>query len=292
MGVASMTGEVSASTYQSDPIEIDNTELYMQYLEALLQNTIHRMSTDYPGYDRYYQDGDPIGHDPFALIAYFTAKYGIFTYSSVMGEIEELYNLMYSMTLTESQEGPYITYTPVDDGNGNITYTPSTYYLSVLTATVTKVPLEDIIATRLTEEQMVHYERLMETKGGLQRFAAPVAGWHDDVSVDYGIYSDPVDLELHQRTGVVIHRTEPMEVSSMCSGTVTAAGSNSTLGNYITITNPDGYVATYGYLASASLSVGSEVSLKQVIATTAGNDLYIEIMYDGVYYNPTFYVRF
>ena len=284
LGAAALSGEVAEGTYQSKPIDIENTELEMQYQEALLQYQIDTMQTTYPGYDEYHVIGGPMVHDPFALIAYFSAKYGIFTYEEVAAEVDELAALMYQLTFTESQRGPYITYVP--DGNGG--YTLQTYYITTLTAEITMTPLEDLIAERLNAEQMVHYERLMETKGALQRFAAPVEGWSNGITEPYGIQSSPAGL--YQNSGVYVHVESGSNVQAMCSGTVTAVGSGA-YGNYVTITHEDGYVATIAGISSISVSVGSTVELKESLGTTNG-DLYFEISYDGVYYNPHFFVHY
>ena len=82
---------------------------------------------------------------------------------------------------------------------------------------------------------------------------------------------------------------EGTDVQSMCSGTVTAIG-NGDHGNYVTVTNEDGYVATVGGLKSVAVSVGQEVEIRETIGTSKWV-LYFEISYDGVYYNPAFFVH-
>ena len=83
--------------------------------------------------------------------------------------------------------------------------------------------------------------------------------------------------------------SEGTSVQAMCSGTVTEAGSDGR-GNYITITNEKGYVAKISGLSSLNYSVGSEVKLKEEIGTSNGI-IYFEISYDGVYYNPVYFVN-
>ncbi len=284
LGVAALSGQISSGVFQSDPSDIENTELEFLYQEALLTYELKTMSTSYPDYDEYHITGDKIGHDAVMLIAYFSAKYGIFKYADVCAEVDELAELMYTVTYTESQKGPFTTYVP--DGSGG--YTLETYYIKVLTAEVSVTPLETLIMERLTDEQKVHYERLMGTRGGLQRFASPVEGWSDNITEGYGYQASAAGY--YKNSGTLVHVASGSTVQAMCSGTVSAVGSGD-YGNYVTITHESGYKATIAGITTVSVTVGSAVALKQSLGTTSG-DVYFEISYDGVYYNPHFFVHY
>ena len=287
LGLLTVAGDIAGSTFQSDPIEIENSELYMQELEAELQHEIDTMHETYPDYDEYMTDGEPIAHDPVMLIAYFSAKYGIFTFDEVKPEIRELFELMYDVDYEESEEGPYTTYVPVENEDGSISYDLDSYYITRLTAVITKTALEDLIAERLDDEQKEHFTVLMDSEGGLQRYAPPTEGWITEIKEPYGWQSSWT--EVYRNDGTAYKVIEGTDVQSMCSGTVTAIG-NGDHGNYVTVTNEDGYVATVGGLKSVAVSVGQEVEIRETIGTSKWV-LYFEISYDGVYYNPAFFVH-
>ena len=287
LGLLTVAGEIAGSTFQSDPIEIENVELYMQELEANLQHEIDTMRDTHPGYDEYMTDGSPISHDPIMLIAYFSAKYGIFTFDEVKPEIEELFDLMYEIDYEESEEGPYSTYVPVENEDGSISYDLDSYYITRLTAVITKTELEDLIAGKLNDEQKEHFAVLMDSEGGLERYAPPTEGWITEIKEPYGWQSSWI--EVYRNDGTTYKVIEGTDVQSMCSGTVTAIG-NGNHGNYVTVTNEDGYVATVGGLKSVAVSVGQEVEIRETIGSSKWV-LYFEISYDGVYYNPAFFVH-
>ncbi len=287
LGLLTVAGEIAGCTFQSDPIEIENAELYMQELEADLQHEIDTMRDTHPGYDEYMTDGGPISHDPIMLIAYFSAKYGIFTFDEVKPEIEELFDLMYEIDYEESEEGPYSTYVPVENEDGSISYDLDSYYITRLTAVITKTELEDLIAGKLNDEQKEHFAVLMDSEGGLQRYAPPTEGWITEIKEPYGWQSSWT--EVYRNDGTTYKVIEGTDIQSMCSGTVTAIG-NGDHGNYVTVTNEDGYVATVGGLKSVAVSVGQEVEIREPIGTSKWV-LYFEVSYDGVYYNPAFFVH-
>ncbi len=283
LGLTAMSGEVSESSFLSKPVDIENCELELQYQEMLIQYQIDTMSTTYPGFDEYHVQGGPLAHDPMALIAYLSAKYGEYTYADVCAEVDDLIGHLYYVEFVTSKRGPYTTYIP--DGHGG--YKPDDYYISELTAKITVTPFDEVAAANLTDEQMERYNLLMETRGVLQRYAPPVSGWQNCITEAYGIHSSRSGG--YQNNGTTLHVSEGTSVQAMCSGTVTEAGSDGR-GNYITITNEKGYVAKISGLSSLNYSVGSEVELKEEIGTSNGI-IYFEISYDGVYYNPVYFVN-
>ena len=96
---------VIASSYIADPDEIEKAELYYTQLEANLQEKVNRIEADHTGYDRYRYNIDEIGHDPFILISYLSAKYEIFEFDSqVKADLDALFAAQYSLTAESSTE--------------------------------------------------------------------------------------------------------------------------------------------------------------------------------------------
>ena len=89
---------VMAGSYQSKPAEIDAADLQMTELEMKLQDEIDNIEDTYPGYDEYEYDIDPIEHDPFALASYLSAKYTDYTASQVEGDIQDIFDRMYTLS--------------------------------------------------------------------------------------------------------------------------------------------------------------------------------------------------
>ena len=62
------------------------------------------MESRHPSYDEYRYQIDEISHNPYHLISYFSAKYGEFTYEQVKDEVEEIFQLQYSITTESTRE--------------------------------------------------------------------------------------------------------------------------------------------------------------------------------------------
>ena len=93
-----------AGSYQSQPAELDKADEAMTSLEMALQNEIDNIETDYPDYDEYSYNLDEIGHNPFTLINYLSATHVDVVAADVNSDIEALFDEMYELTLTPTEE--------------------------------------------------------------------------------------------------------------------------------------------------------------------------------------------
>ena len=293
---------IMAASYMSEPKEIDATDLQFTRLELDLQNEIDNIETDYPGYDEYSYNLGAIGHNPFTLISYLSAVYTEFTASEVENEVQELFEEMYTLTITPETETRtrQVQATdeegnPLYDENGNPVMTEEEYEVSVLRVVLTVKPLETIVAERMNTEQKEVFAMYSETGGLLQQFASPLdLYWYNYISSYYGYRKNPStgNEELHR--GVDIAVPTGTKVYAAHDGTVTTATYDSYYGNYVVI-EKDGYTTKYAHMDSLSVSAGQEVTKGTVIGTTgntgssSGSHLHIECLYNGEYYNPLFY---
>ncbi len=293
---------IMASSYLSEPKEIDAVDLQFTRLELDLQNKIDNIETDYPGYDEYSYNLGAIGHNPFTLISYLSAVYTEFTASEVESEVQELFEEMYTLTTTPETETRIRQVqstdeegNPLYDENGNPVMEEEEYEVSVLRVVLTVKPLETIVAERMNTEQTEIFAMYSETGGLLQQFASPVdLYWYNYISSYYGYRKNPNtgNEELHR--GVDIAVPTGTKVYATHDGTVTTATYDSYYGNYVVI-EKDGYTTKYAHMDSLSVSAGQEVTKGTVIGTTGntgsstGSHLHIECLYNGEYYNPLFY---
>ncbi len=293
---------VLAASYLSEPKEIDAADLQFTRLELDLQNEIDNMETDYPGYDEYSYNLGAIGHNPFTLINYLSAVHTEFTASEVESEVQELFEEMYTLTITPDTETRVRQVqatdeegNPLYDENGNPVMEEEEYEVSVLRVVLTVKPLETIVAERMDTEQTEIFAMYAETGGLLQQFASPVdLYWYNYISSYYGYRKNPStgNEELHR--GVDIAVPTGTKVYAAHDGTVTTATYDSYYGNYVVI-EKDGYTTKYAHMDSLRVSAGQEVTKEAVIGTTGntgsstGSHLHIECLYNGEYYNPLFY---
>lgn len=120
--------------------------------------------------------------------------------------------------------------------------------------------------------------------------------WYAYISTYYGysVNNGTGQTQLHR--GVTINVRQGTEVKSAMNGFVVDVGYSGTFGNYVVTQDKKGVQIKYAYLQSISVANGQEVTTDTVIGTTGstgsatGSQLYLELVKDGEYYNPVFYI--
>lgn len=163
-------GAVVESTYLSSDDDIYAVDEAYSEKEAVLQSQVDRIESTYPGYDEYRYQVDEITHDSYALISYFTAKYGDFKAADVQNEIQQLFDEQYSMrvwdeteirTRTETRTG---TREVTDPETGEVTEEEYEYEVEVeyeyriLNIQVTNKGLDAIASENLNADQRRYYQ--------------------------------------------------------------------------------------------------------------------------------------
>jgi hypothetical protein len=202
---------IITTSYTSEDSDIEATDAAYTALESELSDRVARIESDYPGYDEYRYDLAEIGHDPFELASYLTAKFQTYTPETVQGELERILGQQYKLTLNPVTETRYRTESRIGyrdeqrigyrfetDAAGNTivaqyTYTvsvPYTYYVQVpYSYYILYVKLENrslgaVASANLTPGQYEMYQIYMETKGNKGSLFA------ENPSVDRGEYTD------------------------------------------------------------------------------------------------------
>ena len=170
-----LTGGINSilgTSYTSEDVDLIAVERHYEGIESDLQSRVNRIEQDYPGYDEYRYDLSMIGHNPHELASYLTAKYQSYTLSDVRGELSQIFEQQYTLTLTREVETRYREETHTEtytDEDGN-TYTetvteqvPYDYY--ILNVKLTNTPLSSFLPDKLNEEQRKMYAVYLETSG-------------------------------------------------------------------------------------------------------------------------------
>ena len=287
-----------AGSYQSQPAQLDASDEAMTQREMALQNTIDSIETDYPDYDEYNYNLEEIGHNPFTLINYLSAINVDVVAADCDAEIESLFNEMYELTLTPREETRTRTVTQTNEETGEEEEVEEEYTVTILDVELTRKPLEDIVAERLTgnDDASVLYAAYQQTNGALQQFYTPLdTDWYSLIKSYYGYRKNPITGDNQFHRGIDIAVPEGTEVYAAQDGTVTTAEYNDDYGNYIVITDSKGFVTKYAHLESMNVSAGQTVKHGAVIGKTGstgavtGSHLHLECMSGGEYYNPLFY---
>ena len=170
-----LTGGINSilgTSYTSEDADLIAVERHYEGMESDLQSRVNRIEQDYSGYDEYRYDLSMIGHNPHELASYLTAKYQSYTLSDVRGELSQIFEQQYTLTLTREVETRYREETHTEtytDEDGN-TYTetvteqvPYDYY--ILNVKLTNTPLSSFLPDKLNEEQRKMYAVYLETSG-------------------------------------------------------------------------------------------------------------------------------
>ena len=92
---------VVATSYTSEDEDIIAVDEDYTSLEQALQVRIDNIESEYPGYDEYQYHLDEIGHNPFTLPPYLTAKLQVYTRSEVDSRVKALFDEQYTLTTHE-----------------------------------------------------------------------------------------------------------------------------------------------------------------------------------------------
>ncbi len=275
---------ISAS-YMANEQDICNSDLYYTEMETDLQIDIDKTEENYPGYDEYRYNIGEISHNPYELMGYLSTMFNAFTFEQVQAELARLFGEQYTLTREVIVETRY-------DSNGD----PYDWY--VLQTTLTVRPLSGIIAGSLSPgEQTDRYNVYQQTLGNRQAYGNPFDfPWLGYVSSSYGYRVHPISGEKNLHRGVDIAVAQGTPIKAIHDGRVISAGDAGSYGLCVVIEDEKGYQSRYAHCSSLSVSVGQEVKRGDVIAAvgstgnSTGPHLHLEIMLDGKYLNPYYFV--
>ena len=156
---------VLGTSYTSEDSDLVAVENNYAAMENELQQRIDNIERDYPGYDEYRYDLDNIGHNPHALASYLTALLQSYTPQSAQDELERIFDMQYTLTLTEEVEIRYRTETSTDPETGKTTTEQVPYEYYILHVSLTNRDITTIAPEVLTAEQLQMFRVYLETSG-------------------------------------------------------------------------------------------------------------------------------
>ena len=156
---------VLGTSYTSEDSDLVAVENNYAAMENELQQRIDNIERDYPGYDEYRYDLDNIGHNPHALASYLTALLQSYTPQSAQDELERIFDMQYTLTLTEEVEVRYRTETSTDPETGETTTEQVPYEYYILHVSLTNRDITTIAPEVLTAEQLQMFRVYLETSG-------------------------------------------------------------------------------------------------------------------------------
>ena len=156
---------ILGTSYTSEDSDLVATENNYAAKENELQQQIDNIESDHPGYDEYRYDLDSIGHNPHELASYLTALLQTYTPQSAQAELNRVFAMQYTLTLTEETEIRYRTETSTDPETGETTTEEVPYEYHILNVKLTNKPISEIAEELLTPQQLEMYRVYLETSG-------------------------------------------------------------------------------------------------------------------------------
>ena len=123
--------------------------------------------------------------------------------------------------------------------------------------------------------------------------SAPISG---ETSSGFGYRMHPIHNEIRFHYGTDFAANAGTVIHAFADGTVLEAGTDSGYGNYVKLDHGNGYITLYGHCSELSVSAGETVARGQPIALvgstgqSTGPHLHFELIHNGVYLNPEFYL--
>ena len=156
---------VVGTSYTSEDSDLVAVENDYAAMENGLRSEIDAIESNYPGYDEYRYDLDTIGHNPHELASYLTALLQSYTREGAQAELQRIFSMQYTLTLTGEVEIRYRTETSTDPETGETTTEEVPYEYYILNVKLTNKPISSIAEELLTPEQFEMFKVYLETSG-------------------------------------------------------------------------------------------------------------------------------
>ena len=163
-----LASALSGTSYASEDTDLLGVDEDYTALENELAQTVANIESTHPGYDEYRYSVDEIGHNPYELASYLSAKYHVYFREQVQDELREIFEAQYELTLTEEVEIRYRTETDTWTDEDGTTHTdtyevPYEYY--ILHVRLQNKTLPVVVGSLLDAEQKEIYDITLELKG-------------------------------------------------------------------------------------------------------------------------------
>lgn len=281
---SSIISGIASSSYLAEDQDIDQAELIYTEWETDLREQINNIERDYPDYDVYRYDIGSIGHDPYQLMAFLTAKFRDFQYADIRGALRELFDTQYTLTLTEKRE----------------TNSQTGEEKKILDVKLTSKSFSRLVLSQLDEAEREICEILMDTQGNRQ-YVQNVFGinWLPYVSSHYGYRIHPITGKKTFHSGVDIGMGQGTDILAGQDGVVSLAGEAGGYGLCVVVDGSIGgrvnLSTKYAHCSRLLVSVGQEVKAGDVIAkvgstgNSTGPHLHLEVLLNGQTVNPLYF---
>lgn len=277
--------------YKAEDGDIEKSTLKWTQGETELQEKIDNAERDHPGYDEYLYELDPIGHDPFQIIAFLSAMFDDFLYTDVSAVLQQVFDEVYTLEFIETVETRTRTN---DDGE------EEEYDWYILTTKLTTKDFVEVVRPMLdAAEHGDMFDIYMDSLGGHQKYGNPFSyEWLGNITCLYGYRENPTGAGTEIHRGLDIGAAEGTPLYAAVDGKVIEAGDRGDWGNTIIVEDDEGRQVRYAHCSALLATVGQKVKKGEEIAkvgntgNSTGPHLHVEIKENGEYLNPLFMLNY
>lgn len=259
MGGESMVNTVS----QNDYYDMTDVTKYFRNKEAELEEYLkpdnpENIEADILGEEpeiyEFIYILDEISFDANTLVAYLSARYNEFDLDMVMGDLDEIFELYYTLEWEIKEE-----YRDAAGGNVKICY-----------ITLTKADFYELLRERIGEAAKQEQMDGFYLSGNGQQIYGPVMNvdWRNKISSNYGYRVHPITGVKTFHDGVDIAIPTGTALYSAVEGTVVDSYYSDSAGNMIIIENNSGWRITLMHMDSRAVSVGDTIKQGQYVGTS------------------------
>lgn len=255
----------STAVTQNDYMALTDATEYFRKLETDLDEYLNadrdaleaELEATYgPDIYEYVYNLAEFGYSANTLIAYLSAVYGTFTLEDVREDLDAIFDEMYDLTIeVKMEDRDILKYDPATD-----TYETVTEQKKICYITLTKRELEDVVEERMSTDLIEQYNIYRLSTGGQQVYGPVMReDWTNLISSNFGERIHPITKERKSHNGVDIAVPVGTHVYSAIEGTVTLAAYSESAGNWVKVTNEEGWTVIMMHMDSLTVSRGQEV---------------------------------
>lgn len=271
-------GGIVSSTSQNDYFTMTEATAYFREKEAALEYLLNKDNPDnieqellaeHPDIYEFIYQLDEISFDANTLVAYLSAKYVEFNLDMVRDDLNEIFELYYTLRYEikqEEREVPDTSQTP-DPVTGE--YPKVKKNVPICYIFLEKKNFYDLLQGRLEDAKQSQMETYYLSGNGQQIYGPVMAeNWRNLISSNFGMRVHPITGKQKMHDGVDIAVPTGTALYSAVKGTVIQSKYSDSAGNMITIQTDSGWQITFMHMDSRAVRVGEQIEQGQYVGTS------------------------
>ena len=298
---------VASGTSQNDYSDMTEVTEYFRNREADLEETIKPENLEpvileeEPDIYEFVYDMAEISFDANTLVAYLSAKYNEFDLNMVKADLDEIFELYYTLKLEIKEEYRMLPDTTQQPDPATGEYPLVSTLVKICYVTLEKADFYELLQGRIDDEGKKNQMDVFYLTGNGQQVYGPVMNvdWRNKISSNFGLRVHPITGVQTFHDGVDIAVPVGTELYSAVKGTVTVSKYSDSGGNMITVQTDSGWEITFMHMDSRAVSVGDQIEKGQYVGTSGntgnstGPHLHIQVHdSEGNKINPVFIIPY